>query len=177
MLPVIHHRIGKSLAVILAFAAWLGAAYLFREADIWRRIAWYGSGVLIFFLLGVMLPEYRKLRFLSRQSALRLMTFLMLLVASELIMHFRDTFEKPAAIAAAYVCPFLCYFASVYLIRGLRTPPQYPAEDEAKPEPKSGEAEKTPAPVPAEPMSEVSDETRVASLMGKLEESTAGESK
>lgn len=194
MLPVIHHRIGKALAVVLALVAWFGTAYLLHLRDhlqdAWQRIGWYGSGGAIFFLLAVFLPECRKLSFLSRQSALRLMAFMLFLIATELIIHFKSSFERPWLVAAVYACPFIAYFAAVYLIRGLRTPPQYPVEVEARggdagdpgaaPTPALApekplvrvEPVVTPASQAAEAVNPASEDSRVGSLLGRLNESS-----
>lgn len=135
MLPVIRNPTWKAVAVILAVALWLAGASLLDPQDRWQRVGWHLAGGLTFFLLGLILPEYPKLRFLSRESALRLMAFLVFLTATELTLQFRTSLTSGnsllralAELAALLGSPFLSYFGALFLIRGLRAAPQYPAE-------------------------------------------------
>jgi len=165
MLPVIHHRIGQSVAVALALAGWLGAGSLWDVRELWQRVGWHLCGISIFFLLAVFLPERRKLRSVSRQGALQLMAFVAFLLASDLVTHLKGAQRPFLALALLLGSPFFSYFAGLFMIRGFRTPPQYATEPEDKP------ADETPAAVPT-----TTEESRVGSLIARLEGSAGGKS-
>lgn len=166
MLPVIHHRIGRMIAVGLALAAWLGAGSLWDLRDAWHRIGWHVSGIGIFFLLAACLPECRKLRSLSRQGALQLMAFVVFLLASDLVVHFKGAQRPFLALALLLGSPFLSYFSGLFMIRGFRTPPDYAPEQEEE-EAKAAE--------PADAASSsLSEGSRLGSLIARLEGTAGG---
>ncbi|WP_035615104.1 hypothetical protein [Haloferula sp. BvORR071] len=186
MLPVIHHRAGRVLAIVFALAGWLSGSYWLRDlSEFDHRVWWHLSGIAIFFLLAVFLPEERKIRSMSRQGALQLMAFVLWLLAGDLVMHFKELQDAVVALLLLGA-PVLAYFVSFYLIRGFRAAPEYGPEVDVK----SGEAEEVgPAPVPVsipapvekvevkeEAAAPVSDDSRVGGLLEKLEEPATGRS-
>jgi hypothetical protein len=139
MLPVIRHRAGKILAVVLALAGWLGGGYWFQAHLLEQRIWWHLSGIAIFFMLAVFLPEERKARSLGRKGALQMMAFVIWLLATDCVIHFKEAQGAGVALGLLLGAPVLSYFAGLFMIRGFRALPEYGAEVEMK----SGEAEPT----------------------------------
>jgi hypothetical protein len=130
MLPVIHHPTWRSITVILAMALWLAACSSLDLHDRLQRTGWWIVGGLVFFAVAIVLPEYESKRFLSRQSALGLMAFFVFQTAVELALQYRPS--PFATLAALIAVPLVSYFGALFLIRGLRAAPQYPAEPESQ---------------------------------------------
>ncbi len=168
MLPVIRHRAGRIAAVTLALAAWLGGGVYLHQLEPEQRLWAHLNGIAVFFLLAVFLPEERKARSLGRKGALQMMAFTVWLLTTDWVVNHKDAHSPEAGLALVLGVPVLAYFMGLFMIRGFRATPDY--EVEAEPEKKASPAEDKSA-------LEVSDETRVASLMGRLEESPAEGSK
>jgi|GEM_PF-3329958 len=123
---IAHTKTSSSLLVLTGFIVWLGYGRLHGTHTPWQLSSSYFVGAIAFFLVACFLPDRQPVTFLSRRSALGLMSFFQLL-ATQRLSHFlpKDQSGNPMwdwdmDVVISIAIAVGSYWLSIFLIRRFR---------------------------------------------------------